>query len=72
MRTISLTNKYMAELKEELEEREKFYARMIDNAMKEHNAKKYRFMTAEAFHILELCQRRRVLQKALEEIYKNL
>lgn len=69
--SISLTNNYMAELKEELEDRVKFYDRMIKYAMKEHNKKKYRFITAEAFHISELCQRKKVLLKALEEISKN-
>lgn len=71
MRSISLTNNYMAELRKELEDRVEFYDRMIKYAMKEHNKKKYRFITAEAFHISELCQRRKVLQTALEEIKKD-
>lgn len=71
MRSISLTNNYMAELRKELEDRVEFYDRMIKYAMKEHNKKKYRFITAEAFHISELCQRRKVLLKALEEIIRN-
>ena len=61
----------MAELRKELEDRVEFYDRMIKYAMKEHNKKKHRFITAEAFHITELCQRRRVLQTALEEIKKD-
>ena len=61
----------MAELEKELKERVEFYDRMIKYAMKEHNSKKHRFITAEAFHITELCQRRKVLQTALEEIRKN-
>lgn len=71
MRSISLTNKYMAEFRKEIEDRVEFYDRMIKYAMKEHNKKKLRHITAEAFSIIELCQRRKVLLKALEEISKD-